>query len=475
MKSSFSRTFFPVVLILLAALLVMGLFFQAQVRKVMQEQTMDRLEDNAQAIAELAGAYYTDGTARTGEFIVNISLTNRVTDMSSVICDIDGKLILCAENPMSCEHQGLVINDDFVSKVITGGVVRSTGIIKGLYDETRNVVAVPITDDRGDAIGIVISSMPENKELAAVNRLSQMYLLIAGFIVIFAVLIAWYFIRRQSVPLKAMAKAAYNFGHGDLDARVDVDPGNSNEIRELAVAFNNMAASLQQSENQRQAFVANVSHELKTPMTTISGFIDGILDGTIPEEKQKYYLSMVSDETKRLSRLVRSMLDISRLQDDGGISDSKKTRFDLSEAAGQVLITFEQKINEKGLNVEVDFPELPVYTNACKDPITQVIYNLVDNAVKFCPQDGLLGLKLKAAGSKLYFSVYNSGEEIPPRELPLVFDRFHKLDKSRSENRDSWGLGLYIVKTIICSHGENISVTSKDGITEFTFTLPMVN
>ena len=435
---------------------------------------MDRLEKNAWAVAELAQAYYQDQTADTKEFLVNISLTNRVTDMSSVICDAHGKLILCAENPMACEHQGLVISDDFVEQVVSAGMIRSTGIIKGLYSESRNVVAVPITVDE-QVLGIVICSMPETSELAVVHQLSQMYLLIAATIVVLGMLCAWFFIRQQSAPLKAMAKAARNFGHGDLDARVSVGPGAAEDIQELGVAFNNMASSLQQSEAQRQAFVANVSHELKTPMTTISGFVDGILDGTIPPEKQEYYLSMVSDETKRLSRLVRSMLDISRLQDEGGIVDSKKSRFDLAETAGQVLITFEQKITEKNITVDVDFPEHPVYTNACQDPITQVIYNLLDNAVKFCPKDGIIGLKLKEGGQKLYFSVYNSGQTIPPQELPLVFDRFHKLDKSRSKNRDSWGLGLYIVKTIIGSHGENISVTSKDNITEFTFTLPLVN
>ena len=474
MKSSFSRTFIPVALILLAALLAVGLFFQIQVRNTLQDQTMERLEKNARAVAELAEAYYADKTADAGEFVVNISLTNRVTEMSSVICDSDGKLLLCAENPLSCEHQGLVISDDFVQQVISSGEIRSTGIIKGLYTESRNVVAVPIIVE-DQPIGIVISSMPETKELATVNRLSQMYLVIAISIVILAMLCAWYFIRRQSAPLKSMAKAARDFGHGSLDARVTVDRGSADEIQELAVAFNNMAASLQQSENQRQEFIANVSHELKTPMTTISGFVDGMLDGTIPPEKQEYYLSMVSDETKRLSRLVRNMLDVSRLQDDGGISESKKTRFDLTEAAGQVLITFEQKITEKNITVDVNFPDHPVYTRACADPITQVIYNLLDNAVKFCPKDGIIGLKIKTGGQKIYFSIYNSGEVIPPQELPLVFDRFHKLDRSRSKNRDSWGLGLYIVKTIIGGHGENISVTSKDSITEFTFTLPLVN
>jgi signal transduction histidine kinase len=236
-----------------------------------------------------------------------------------------------------------------------------------------------------------------------------------------------------------------------------------------------MASSLQKSEYQRQEFVANVSHELKTPMTTISGYVDGILDGTIPESRRDHYLQIVSDETKRLSRLVRSMLDISQLQKEEGIPEEKKMHFDLEESMGQVLITFEKKINDKNLNVDVDMPEHPVYTFANRDYVTQVIYNLIDNAVKFCPEGGTLGLTIRPGGSKAYISVSNDGETIPPEELPLVFDRFHKMDKSRSKNRDGWGLGLYIVKTIVCSHGENISVTSRDGITDFTFTMPLVN
>ena len=246
-------------------------------------------------------------------------------------------------------------------------------------------------------------------------------------------------------------------------------------MEELAVAFNNMASLLQKSEYQRQEFVANVSHELKTPMTTISGYIDGILDGTIPPERQEKYLQIVSDETKRLSRLVRSMLDISRLQDQGGVPEEQKIHFDLTEAVGQVLITFEQKINEKSLDVQVDMPMHPVHTRANKDAITQVIYNLLDNAVKFSPEKGVLGIRVRESGRKVYVSVSNQGQTIPAEELPLVFDRFHKMDKSRTQNRDGWGLGLYIVKTIVCSHGENIGVTSRDGTTEFTFTMPMVN
>ena len=320
-----------------------------------------------------------------------------------------------------------------------------------------------------------MGSSPTASTQAVLERISDIFLFVSLLVVLACAALMIIFARQQSAPLRAMAKAAYDFGHGDLSARVKTDGKNTEEVEELALAFNNMASSLQKSEYQRQEFVANVSHELKTPMTTISGYVDGILDGTIPDSRQEYYLQIVSDETKRLSRLVRSMLDISQLQKEQGIPEEKKMHFDLEEAMGQVLITFEKKINDKKLNVDVDLPEHPVYTIANRDYITQVIYNLIDNAVKFCPEGGTLGLKIKEGGNKVYVSISNEGQTIPPEELPLVFDRFHKLDKSRSQNRDGWGLGLYIVKTIVCSHGENISVTSRDGKTEFTFTMPLVN
>ena len=185
-------------------------------------------------------------------------------------------------------------------------------------------------------------------------------------------------------------------------------------------------------------------------------------------------MKVVSNETKRLSRLVRSMLDISKLQAQEGIPEAQKARFEISECAGQVLLSFEQKILAKDLQVEVDMPEHPVFTFAHEDYITQVIYNLMDNAVKFSPREGLLQLSLREGIDKLYLSVTNQGDTIPPEELPLVFDRFHKLDKSRNRAQEGWGLGLYIVKTMVNCHGENISVSSREGKTTFTFTLPLI-
>lgn len=476
MKTTFSRNFFPTAIILLAALLLVGTSFRVLVKNYLGDRAMEKLELDAATIADLASAYYTEGSLSSREFLVNLSIASQVSEADAIICDKNGQLVLCSDAPFGCEHQGLRIdNQDYINQVFTSGSVRNTGTISSLYDDVRYLVSVPILDaSTAMPVGLVMVSSPMDSTLSVLKKISDIYLFVSLLVVIASVAIMTIFARRQAKPLQDMAKAAISFGHGDLNARVQIEENYSQEVEELALAFNNMASSLQKSEYQRQEFVANVSHELKTPMTTIGGYVDGILDGTIPEEKQRHYMKIVSDETKRLSRLVRSMLDISRLQDEGGIPEEKKTRFDLEECAGQVLITFEQKINDKGVNVEVDMPEHPVFTQACQDNITQVIYNLLDNAVKFCPAGGTLGLRIRESGAKAYVTIFNDGETIPPNELPLVFDRFHKIDKSRSQNRDGWGLGLYIVKTIICSHGEDISVSSMNGKTEFTFTLPLV-
>ena len=474
MRSTFSRTFFSAAMVLLMAMLLIGTSFQALVQDYLTDQAMEGLKNDGNAISALASAYYTENTLNHEDFLVNLSFVSQVSQADAVICDSTGRLVLCSRAPFGCGHQGMMVSQDFLTEVFQTGCVTSTGMIEGLYEDQRFVAAVPITDGTGYGVGIVIVSTPMEQVNRILEKISDTYLFVSVLAVVLAVVIMSIVARKQSQPLKDVARAANAFGHGDLNARVQVDPKSSDEVHDLALAFNNMAPSLQQSEYQRQEFVANVSHELKTPMTTISGFVDGMLDGTIPPERHEHYMHMVSDETKRLSRLVRSMLDISRLQDQD-IPEEKKSRFELQELAGQVLITFEQKIDAKKLNVDVDFPGHPTYTRAGPDYITQVIYNLLDNAVKFCPEGGDLGLKIKAGSTKLYVSVSNSGETIPQTELPLVFDRFHKLDKSRSQNRDGWGLGLYIVKTIVCRHGEDISVTSQNGVTTFTFTLPLVN
>lgn len=473
MKSSFSKNFYTGAMILLLSLTVLGASYQQLVKEYLTDTTFTRLERDAGTISHLAASYASEEGELSTDSMFNLNVVASLSDSDIILCNPQGKVVLCSDSPFGCKHMGLRVNSEYINQVLTDGGDRATGIIRGLYDDARFLIATPVSYDDA-TYGIAIVSTPTESANAVLRKLATFYLNIAIVVVLASFVGFWIFARNSSRPLRELARTANAFGHGSLDARVKVEDSYSQEVRDLAIAFNNMASSLQKSEYQRQEFVANVSHELKTPMTTISGYVDGILDGTIPPEKQRHYLQTVSDETKRLSRLVRSMLDISQLQ-DRQVPEEQKVNFDMEECAGLALLNFEKKIEDKHIQVNVDMPEHPVYTFANQDAITQVVYNLVDNAVKFCPEGGNLGLTIQEGGNKVYVSVSNEGETIPPEELPLVFDRFHKMDKSRSKNRDGWGLGLYIVKTIVCSHGENISVTSRDGRTEFTFTMPLVN
>jgi signal transduction histidine kinase len=275
---------------------------------------------------------------------------------------------------------------------------------------------------------------------------------------------------RWSKPLKMMSAAAKSMAKGDFSRRIPIM--SDDEIGELSASFNQMTNSLVQLESMRRSFIANVSHELKTPMTTISGFIDGILDGTIDSDKESYYLNIVSKEVKRLSRLVESMLSLSKLE--SGENKINPVSFDLCETICNVVISQEQRINEKSINI-IGLDGL-VSTNICadRDLIYQVIYNLTDNAIKFTNENGNISFSLSQTNDKIVFTINNTGDIIPKNDLPHIFERFYKSDKSRSDKKNSTGLGLYIVKTIIKLHKGTVYVQSNEEIgTTFTVNLPI--
>jgi signal transduction histidine kinase len=292
---------------------------------------------------------------------------------------------------------------------------------------------------------------------------------VSGLLVLAVVSIIIYFITARMVePLHSMLDATHSFSRGDFSKRVPVN--GYDEVGKLSMAFNNMASTLAVTESTRRSFIANVSHELKTPMTTISGFVDGVLDGTVPEEKRDQYLAIVSNECKRLSRLVRSMLDMARLE--AGEVELNPVTLDISEIIRQTVFTFEHAIEEKELDVrglETD----RVMVLADKDLIHQVVYNLVDNAVKFVNPGGYIQFLYRAEQGMTFVTIRNSGEGIDKSEAPQLFERFYKSDRSRSLDKDGVGLGLHIVKSIIHYHKGDITVQSLQGqYTDFEFSLP---
>ena len=359
-----------------------------------------------------------------------------------------------------------------VEELRTEGSVSRTGTVPGVYEEDRYLVGLPLTSAAtGETLGAVIVSSPryDSAELGGQLRLTLFYTFLPCLLIglVASLVVA----SRQFKTLSQMADAAQTLARGDFSVRVEV-PRTTREVHDLAEGFNTMAEALEQTESMRQDFVAGVSHELKTPMTTIAGFVDGILDGTIPQEKHRQYLQTVSDEVHRLSRLVRNMLEASRLQEAQSQAPIRD-RFDAVELVSRTLLTYEQRINDKGLDVDAQFPELEVPVSANADSITRVVSNLIDNAVKFSTPGSTLGIGVYTVQSKAYVYVRNEGPTIPAEELGRIFDRFHKTDKSRSEDRDGVGLGLYLVKSILNAHDEQITVTSQDGVTTFTFTLTL--
>ena len=476
MRTTFSRMFAMFAALILLCLLLLGISSRVMLTGFLEKEKQAGLHSNAQTLANLAAAYEATGDLdyRWGDFRISLTTAAQLAGADILLCDLQGDVLLCGCNEMGCSHGDLLVEQALIDRIVASGEVFQVGTIAGLHEENHFLECMAVTSQvSGEVFAVLILAAPEAQISGMLIQTTTIFFYVSILVLVVAMIGSFALSRSQAGSIQEVARAATRFGHGDLEARAAVGGKNTVEVDELAMAFNSMAESLAQSERQRQEFVANVSHELKTPMTTIAGFMDGMLDGTIPTSQHTHYMQLVSDEVRRLSRLVRSMLEISRLRSQG-IAEENKRRFDLCESIGQVLISFEQRIIRKRIYVDVQMPDRSVWTKADSDSITQVIYNLIDNAIKFTPEGGLLRIILEVEGGKCRVTIQNSGPTVDPRELPLLFDRFHKTDKSRSEDREGVGLGLYIVKTILDSHGENITVTSENGLTSFVFTLPAV-
>ena len=469
MKSMYGRQFATMAGMILLSFLMLGASFATLSYQYTIKDKQDSMGRSASIIAAYTSAFINENgeySWREDVFQGQLSYLALATDVHILVSTPDGTVVYATDGVSELTAlEGSTIPQQILSDTLAGSFAGPTRL-GGMYSRSRYLVSLPITS--GSFVqGLVLVSC-EASEISSMWRdLSAIFLVTAAAVILIAAIISSVTSMRQSKPMKEIAAAARQFGHGELNVRVDVGK-RRDEVGELADAFNAMADSLAKSEQRRTEFIANVSHELKTPMTTIAGFADGILDGTIPPDKEQQYLQVISSETRRLSRLVRSMLDLSRLQSD---ERAAQQQFDISETMLQVLVSLESKITAKNLEVDTQLPDNPVQVWGDQDAITQVCYNLLDNAIKFSPEGGTLSIAITTKGSKAYTSIRNQGETIAPEELPLIFDRFHKTDHSRSADRDGVGLGLYIVKTILNSHKENITCTSENGETNFTFTL----
>lgn len=393
--------------------------------------------------------------------------TSYEKDLMLFLTDENGK-VLITDKLADSEYVNAIISQDTVKKVFDTGSLDGKDNLGGVFDDEQIFHAVSIIDKSASNAGVLFA-VSTDSSLTELSSVMIRTVIASMLWVMLAALIVVYFIsERITSPLKKISKAAKEFAKGDFKVRVPIQ--GIDEIAQLSESFNNMAEELENHEKTRSAFIANISHDLRTPMTSISGFIDGMLDGAIPPEKFEHYLKIVATEVKRLSRLVSSLLEISRFE--AGEKKLNITEFDICEMARQIVISFEKKIDEKKLDVQFECDEFNLPVKADKDQIHQLLYNLCDNGIKFSKDGGKYIISIKEKGKKVFVSVYNEGQGISAEDLPFVFDRFYKSDKSRGLDKTGVGLGLYISKTIISAHGEEIWAKSIYGeYCEFVFTL----
>ena len=473
----FRRYFGITSLIVVVALIVLGLMMIVFTASQWWNEKTNALSGNATMIVETVQTLYAEDAFEKednfNDFVETLRMVSAATDSDFFLVGENGRVIACKDcgrirKKSDCEyHAGLHITDDFLEKAMTRGFMDYVG--NDIFGIGKFVVATSVDDDptHGVVFGVedaITGLLPYVLSILQTFFFSLIAALVLSFIIIF------FFSRGITTPLNEMEEVTKHFAKGEFQHRAN-ENYKKGYLSEFAKGLNQMADELAIEEEAQRSFIANVSHELKTPMTTISGFIDGILDGTIPPEREREYLTIVSREVKRLSRIVVSMLNLSKIE--AGEVNLSPIRYDISAQIFETLLPFEQVIEQKHIHV-VGFESMGTVTvNADRDLLQQVIYNLLDNAVKFTPDGGTISIRAKNTLTETYVSIRNTGS-VNPNELSRIFERFYKVDKSRSFDIKGVGLGLYIVKTIVNMHDGEIKATGKEGeYVQFAFRIPL--
>lgn len=477
-KSVFIKYMAVFLIILTFSFLILTMIVTALIYNYSIDEKQETMYNTANTAGQIFQMKFNWKNQRLDQYIENDKIfidaelkeyTKFAKDSFIFITDAEGRILTSTldGSPDDSPFQSGEVPMNIIETIIQGNDISRFQTLGGVFREAHLFFPKQIMIGKETA-GILFVCSNSSAINFFVNKTINTIIMSCLWVFLATIVIVYIMTEKIIGPIRIMNRAAQSFSTGQFDVRVPVR-GND-EIASLALAFNNMAASLAENEEMSRAFVSNVSHDLRTPMTSIGGFIDRILDGTIPEDKHKYYLEIVSDEVKRLSKLITSMLDLTRIQ--AGERRFTKTRFDVCELARIIIISCESRIEEKKMNVEFNGANDNIYVSADKDAIHQVMYNLIDNAIKFTPEEGLLKITISFKDKKVQVSVYNSGMGIEKSDAARIFDRFYKTDPSRGLDKTGVGLGLSIVKTIISGHGEKISVRSEYGeYCEFIFTL----
>ena len=487
--SMLRRTFALIVAIVLFSLLISGAFLLSLSSTYWKQQTLDDLADEALYLADNISRsmeYYGDDGSFASEVVFRpiASAVRMVASYSGcevIVVSADGRVVLCSDGDPDqpdwekvCErHAALRLDGRLYARIAAEG--RKTfgrGDIDFLPDAEDYIAAANVVTTDGKAGCYVMLIKTERLAFRELSKKYSGMVLFSSSIAVGLSFIAAYLVSYRIVlPLKKISEATQQYAKGNFSVRIDTSD-TYNEIRDLADSVNSMAEDLAVTEESRSNFVANISHELKTPMTNISGFIDGILDGTIDPSERDKYLSVVSQETKRLSRLVVDMLNMSKIE--AGKLTPEYSNVELSSLLLKILLIYETALTGNHIAVK-GLDSLPRATiQADEGLIYQVFFNIIDNAVKFTPANGAITVSLVPARKNVTVTIRNTGKGIPEEDRSRIFERFYKVDKSRGLDSKSFGIGLSIAKSIVDLHNGSICINSEeDEYTEFVVSLPV--
>ena len=471
-RSFFFKNYVTHLVLIVCAFAAAGSVFYYQMSNYALSSKQAELRTTVQSLAEQTKLMQgTDSDIIREIYMLSIGRVAKEDAITVCVTDEEGVIQMVADPSGSViEYSPQYMMPAAVTRQVRAtGSYAEVGQLGVLTDRSSYTVGTGVSYDSGSISAMVFVYTQDAAAAGVVRHSTQTLVLILMVTLVVALIISFILSQHMTRPLKVIAAAAKEFAAGNFEVRVPED-NRCYEIDELAVSFNNMARDLDQLEELTRGFISNVSHEFKTPMTTIGGFVEGMIDGTIPADQRDKYLHIIAEETRRLSRMVNRMLDAAKIQ--SGELILNPAPLDFSEMTTQILLSFEQKIEAKKLEVDCEVGERLIVMGDV-DHLYRAVYNLVDNAVKFINEGGRLCLRAHPEGAFCAFSISNTGAGISAEDLPHVFDRFYKADRSRSMDKTGAGLGLYIVKNIINLHGGEISVRSDGGETEFEFTLPL--
>jgi len=425
------------------------------------ESRSQTLYDEANLIASTYSTVYEGQNISLEESYPQLRAVATFLNAKIWVMNKNGKIIVDAENKRVSD----VISD--FDPTATGNKSYMVGRYFNSFDEDYLSVSAPITGNFR-TYGYVVIHLPMKNVTQSQYHILNIVYITSLIVFLLSMIILIVFQRIVYSPLKKITDGAKAYAEGDLKYEIKVN--SNDEMGYLAATLNYMSDKLDDTENYQKKFISNVSHDFRSPLTSIKGYLEAILDGTIPPEMLEKYLNRVIDETKRLTKLTESILSLDSIES----VKLNKTSFDINEMIRNTASSFEVQCNSKNITIELIFINVSQYVFADFGKIEQVLYNLIDNAIKFSSQNSSITIQTSIKKEKIFVSVKDTGIGIAKNEQSKVFDRFYKSDLSRGKDKKGTGLGLAIVKEILQTHGENIDVISTVGIgTEFIFSLPI--